>query len=473
MTQATIKIENNYSQLITKDNDLKELLWKQLRFRDRNYFHSALYKAKKWDGFQNFFSQSTGKFLTGLLPEVKLVLKFKGVEYSLDDRRDKFNFIFNKIDENFMNYGEHAIVLRDYQVDFVNQSILLKRGIIKAPTSAGKSNCLIALAKCLPPKTPTLILTNRKSLVDQNYHEMMKWDIPGMGRVYDNVCDINYITCSTVQSAHKLEDFLPKVKAIIVDEIHDLMNKSALDLYKQVPNAVVRICMSATPFKFDGKDLVQKYRVKGWFGAQFEVESAPDKELSTKFLQEKGSLSKSKCIFFKIKEPQIPYHVYTDAVTEGIAENFDFNKKIANLAKSLKGRTLILVERLSQGDLLNKLIPNSLWIKGEDSLQDRKPVIEKLKNSTEDVIAIATIGIFNTGIDVKVMNLISAAGGKAEHQITQRIGRGLRTANDKDILNYYDFIFDINPYLKKHSYNRINILKKLGHEIIIKEELDF
>ena len=52
------------------------------------------------------------------------------------------------------------------------------------------------------------------------------------------------------------------------------------------------------------------------------------------------------------------------------------------------------------------------------------------------------------------------------------MGRGLRTAKDKDGLNYYDFIFNINPYLLEHSKKRIKILKTQGHEVEIKESVD-
>ena len=63
--------------------------------------------------------------------------------------------------------------------------------------------------------------------------------------------------------------------------------------------------------------------------------------------------------------------------------------------------------------------------------------------------------------------LINAAGGQADHQIIQRMGRGLRVSSDKEDLKYFDFIFDINPYLLEHSKKRIKILKDQGH--IIKE----
>ena len=51
------------------------------------------------------------------------------------------------------------------------------------------------------------------------------------------------------------------------------------------------------------------------------------------------------------------------------------------------------------------------------------------------------------------------------------MGRGLRTAEDKELLKYYDFIFEINSYLEKHSWQRVKILEKEGHPIKIIESL--
>jgi superfamily II DNA or RNA helicase len=146
---------------------------------------------------------------------------------------------------------------------------------------------------------------------------------------------------------------------------------------------------------------------------------------------------------------------------------------VEKLAKSLKGRTLILVERVIHGDILNRLIPNSLWVYGKDTTETRERVIEQLQKAKDNVVAIATQGIFSVGINFFVHNMINAAGGKAEHDIIQRMGRGLRTAADKEILNYYDFIFEINPYLDDHSHQRIKVLKREKHEVIIKDDVDF
>lgn len=463
-----LKINNDYSLFETKNEEIKFDLWGMLRFREKNYFHNRAYKMKKWDGYINFFDRNTGKFLSGLLPEVTAYLKHKNIPYNVEDNRSHTKFNIDNIDSNFLNEGHRPVELRDYQVELINQVIKHKRGIIFAPTSAGKSLIMVGIIKTLQAGTPTLVLQNRLSLAQQNYDELVDLKFPNVGCVWGGKLEPNTITVASVQSVSKIEKMLPKIKVLIVDEIHDMMSKLPKAVYRRLKNTDVRVAVSATPFKFGGKDNVQKFSVRGYFGPILKVKSADKGILTTSELQERGILSSSKCIFYKIKEPQIQHDIYIDAVTRGIAENFNFHKIVSKLAKKQKGRTLILVDRIAHGDALSNLIPKSLWIQGKDDSETRKDVIKKLQKS-KHCVAIATQQIFNTGVNVFVHNLINAAGGQADHQIIQRIGRGLRTVNDKEILNYYDFLFEINEYLEKHSNKRIKILKQQGHDVTIEE----
>jgi superfamily II DNA or RNA helicase len=304
---------------------------------------------------------------------------------------------------------------------------------------------------------------------------MKQWGLENVGRFYGEHHEPNIITCCTVQSAHHLDKLLPKFKAVIADEIHMLSNDTGIGTFKKLKGASVRLAVSATPFKHGGKDEVQMYTIKGYFGPVLKVDEKIIKTgiLTTNFLQERGTVSESNCIFYKVTEPKIPYDIFIDAVTNGIANNWHFHHMVERLAKNLKGRTLILVDRIVHGDILHRSIPGSLWVSGKDNTETRGYVIEQMQKATNDVVAIATQQIFSVGINFFVHNMINAAGGQAEHEIIQRMGRGLRTANDKVILNYYDFIFEINPYLDDHSQHRIKILRKEGHPIIIKDKVEF
>lgn len=478
---SKLTVNNDYSFLQTDNLRLKSKLYNALRHRDRGYFHSRAYKMKVWDGFTNFFSIENGKFLTGLLPEILLALRRTNEDYEFEDHRTQVAFDHENIQPDFLkpwtptllSNGTAAkeITLEDYQCELANASIKYNRGIIFAPTSAGKTLIMTCIVKALKAGTPTLILQNRRGLAVQNYEELINWGVPNVGRCWGGNVEPNVITVATVQSCEKIKKLLPHFKALLVDEIHDMMSKEPRAVYRAAKKCGFRIAMSATPFKFGETDKVQKWSVKGFFGPPLKIESVEGGILTTKELQDRGRLSKSRGVFFPVREPNLEYEIYQDAVTRGIAENYTFHNMVVEITKNMKGRTLILVERIAHGDALNNMLPGSIWVRGEDTDKTRQSVVHQLQ-TRENCVAIATQGIFNTGINVFVHNLVNAAGGQAEHQIIQRMGRGLRTAADKDGLLYVDFVFHTNEYLLKHSRKRLRVLKEQGHEIEVCETFD-
>ena len=160
MKKAFIKTQNTYSWLTTNSDEVSTVLWKALRFREKNFFHSRLYKQRKWDGYTEFYKKISGRFLTGLLPEVKAALKYLGVSYKIGDERNTISLKHNEIDKNFLgdfSKGGRPIELEDYQVDYTNQILKHRRGIILAPTASGKTLVMMCILKCLNEKTPALV----------------------------------------------------------------------------------------------------------------------------------------------------------------------------------------------------------------------------------------------------------------------------------------------------------------------------
>ncbi len=431
--------------------------------RIRSKIPTYSYKSKKKKGKRSYT-------VTFMFPNPKdcVTLDFKKDRAKTGSykKRKRFIRIINKIEE----IGE-----KDCQCIAVESDDHMYLTDHMIPTH--NTFVMLCIMKALPPGTPILFLANRKGIIRQNYKEMIKWGFKNVGQFYGDAHEPNVITCATVQSLHHLDKHLHKFKAVIVDEIHMMASDKALKAYKKLTGCDVRIAVSGTPFKFTRKkkdgteaegDKVQKYSVKGFFGPVFKTRLG---EITTSMMQERGRLSKSKGTFFIIRQPQIPYDIYLDAVTNGIAQSVYLHKVVKKLASTLTGRTLILVERLAHGDTLSQMIPGSLWIQGKDDDETRDYVIDRLQNA-DNAVAIATSGIFSAAINVFVHQIINVSGGKASHDIIQRMGRGLRPAGDKSILNYYDFLFRINPYLDKHSNERVVILKGEGHEIEIKE-VDF
>ena len=465
-----LTINNDQSQIETDNQELIKFLYSNLRFRQKGYHFHPLFKQKKWDGFVNFFSNKTGKFLTGIIPEVVSAIKKFNEIPTVTNNSISVKLKNDSIDKLFLQTIDPTsnIELTDYQVDLVNQALKYKRGIVFAPTGAGKSFILASIIKSIEENQPILMLQNKKDLAMQNYDEMIRWKVPKVGTLWGSAVYPDNVTVATVQSAHHLGDKLKEIKVLIVDEVHEMVSQQSKDIYKLLKNASMRIGLSATPFKHGETDKVHKYLVKGYFGPVFKTSTTETGVIKTADLQKKGRLSKSSCVFHKITEPNLPYELYQDAIDKGIVNNDVLHKKVLDICINVKGRTLILVDRIAHGDNLKKLIPTAYWITGQDTNDTRKQVIDMLQTSKHTCIAIATQQIFNTGINVKIHNLINAAGGQADHLIIQRMGRGLRTADDKEEVLYVDFLFENNPYLKKHSKKRIKILEKEGHSVEIK-----
>lgn len=469
-----LRLQNTFSWLKSDEEDLKKILWKSLRHRRKGYFHSTLYKQKKWDGYDEFFSHTSGRFLTGLLPEIELAMRYMKRSWTVQDERGATDFLHKNIDSNFLKQWSHIsgkdITLYDYQVDYINQIIKDKRGIILSPTGSGKSFTMIGVLKALPPGTPTLVITKSVDLTRQLYNDIAPWGVEGLGKIFGaSKKDFKpgVVTVANVDSIHKIETLLPYFKALIVDEVHLMMSKIPKQVYKRMEQANIRVGMSATPFKFGETDICQKYETKGFFGP---VVKTGGRILTTQELQDKGVLSSSECTFYPITQPELPYETYMDAVTLGIAESLYFNQIVAKLSKKLTGRTLVLVERVKQGEMLANLIPGSKFVYGKDTAAARQECIELLQKS-ENCICIVQQKLISAGINVFIHNFINAMGGKADHDIIQRMGRGLRRADDKDGLKYYDFIFQINDYLMDHSYHRLKVLENEGHKIIVKDDI--
>lgn len=474
MNDCVLRIDNVHSHLITSNKSIKKLLHDCLRFHPKGFWANPIYKKKIWDGYNDFFDDKTGHFLTGILPEVQKALKLKNINYVINDERPKFDWAINQIDDQFLNLnlpdGLEKVSLHDFQPDLANQCLKYGRGIVQAPTGAGKTFILISLLKCLPPKTPCLFMTKMSGLVHQNWEEMKKWNVPYLGRWYGKFKEPNYVMCVTAheKTFSSIEKLLPKFKVLLVDEVHDCVSDSPIWAYKKMKSANIRIGFSATPFKWDKKKIydVHKWTVKSHFGPLFETRTTESGKLTTADLQERNILSASEAFFYKVDKPDLTHEPYQEAVKLGIEQNFNLHEDIVRLTNSCKGRTLIVVERIEQGHYLESLIKGSVFIQGKDSLKERESTINSLK-SGDRFVGIAMRHIITAGINLKIHDLINAAGGEGAHNITQLLGRGLRKANDKSKLTYHDFLFTNNPYLNKHSEWRIEVLKKEGHKVTV------
>lgn len=478
--QSVFHVENIYTRLITTDRELLERLHNILRFRPKNFWHNIAYKKKKWDGWKDFFDDKSGRFLTGLLPVILKALKKLDKPYTIIDKRERINWLHSSIDDQFLNQwlppGKDPITLHDFQPDLANRCFEYQRGLVQAPTGAGKTFIMISVLKSLPPKTPVLFLAKSASLVHQNWQEMKDWGVENLGRWYDGHKEPNFVMCATIHhdTLKSIQKLLPKFKVVLVDEAHETMCDVSQGALRKMTSACVRLGFTATPFKWDKRKIeqVHKYSMIGYYGPQLKTETTESGLLTTKDLQIRNILAKSDCHVYPVDHPNLAYEPYADAVELGIAQNFHFHDIVKRLSQTCTGRTLIVVERIAQGEYLEQLIPGSTFIQGKNSLKSREPILQALKKG-DRCVAIVMRHIITAGINIKIHDLINAAGGDAAHNIIQLMGRGLRPADDKDLLRYHDFMFLINDYLRQHSEWRVDVLRNEGHDVKVWETIEF
>lgn len=145
--QVTIIVENEIKCTIEGlSNDHITFFADSYAMYAPNYRFNPMFKLGRWDGKIRFFSRAGQTYVT-MLPELIQAIVKLGYEVDVDDRREATFFKPELINEHYFghivspNTGE-PIVLRDYQVRFVNQLIESGNGIGVAATSAGKAQPL-------------------------------------------------------------------------------------------------------------------------------------------------------------------------------------------------------------------------------------------------------------------------------------------------------------------------------------------
>ena len=127
------------------------------------------------------------------------------------------------------------------------------------------------------------------------------------------------------------------------------------------------------------------------------------------------------------------------------------NKFIRNLAINSEGNTLVLFQYVEKhGKVLFDMIKDKVhdkrkvfFIYGGTDTEAREEA-RKLMEHENDAIAIASFGVFSTGINIpSIENVIFASPSKSKIRNLQSIGRGLRLKEGKTHCNLYDISDDL------------------------------
>ena len=132
-------------------------------------------KLGRWDGTVSFFTQG-GLTYVNLLEDIIPILEQSNYTFDLEDKREKWDLKFEPVQaDSFSNvkwpkghtHEGEPIVLRDHQVEVINNFINNPQSLQEVATAAGKTIITAALSKLIEPYGRSIVIVPNKSLVTQ------------------------------------------------------------------------------------------------------------------------------------------------------------------------------------------------------------------------------------------------------------------------------------------------------------------
>jgi len=479
MKECVIELQDHKNmRLIGVDPTTRRKCVNKLKFKIPQARYIPAVRLGRWDGTVSLCSIGGNTYIN-LLPDIYEILVNNDYNVTIKDSRIQNNFEIDSIDENIFSnfkwpdgkFADENIVMMDHQVNAVNELIKNDSATIVASTSSGKTLICAALCKQVEHHGRTVTIVPNRDLVDQTYetYKMVGLDA---GRIYSGIRELtNEHIITTWQSLNsikkkskeqlteeELAQVIYNVKMVIQDETHlaaaNVLFEINSKIFRDVPKSYG---MTGTI----PKDIHLRESIRANFGEV--VYTIPAIELQDKGILAKCDIQLHQVIYDKM------YSEYTEE-KKALSNDSRIIEMISNDIIELTGKdksnTLVLVENIDTGELLQQSIPNSIFLYGSINSKKRKEEYKSIADEDDKVI-IATYGIASTGISInRLFNLILYNPGKSFTRVIQSIGRGLRIAEDKDFVAIRDYSFT-TKYSKKHLTERKKYYKESSYPFTI------
>ena len=454
-----IVIGNLTSTLDTDNPKIISALRDKYAFSVPGYEYSTAYKRRVWDGKKRYFG-SNGKFKTGLLPRIIADLeKIGATDVELENKPEVEDFFIPSVGE---------FQYRTYQEKAIYQCLKRRRAIVDSPTGSGKT---LIMAGCIAAlqygrDVTALILFREKGILNQTYEFFKKCGIRDLGYNSGEGYIPGKVMLSTVQSIERIIDtHLHETELLMVDEAHQFCRgETTIAAIESFPNASYRLAFTATPPREKAKDINARMVLEGAFGPVYTTRTAED-------LIKDGALAKPIIqVVDNTPVSSVPDDLsYLEIYEEYIVNCDRRNDKIKTIVSKIyqsnpKAKILILVKNLQHIENLQTRISNCYTIEGKDDIDSRYNIINEFINDDKPATIIGTT-VMQTGISIdEISHMINARGLSGEVPTLQGLGRGIRKAEGKDTMYFYDF-YDRMPYLENHSKQRVKHYKRLKFEV--------
>jgi superfamily II DNA or RNA helicase len=461
----------------------RRALMKMFEFEKPGARYLPAVRLGRWNGKISYFSLG-GSTYVNLLEQVITYLYDKGYDIDLVDQRishDELNFqrieedsFADKVWPDKHPIAGQPIVLRDYQVEIVNNFLENPQSLQEVATGAGKTLITAALSKSVEHLGRSLVIVPNKSLVVQTEADYINLGLD-VGVYFGDRKDYGKThTICTWQSLNNLfkntneEDpeviasFFEGVVCVMVDEVHmakaDVLKTMLTGVFSNVP---IRWGLTGTI----PKDKMDQVSLLVSLGPVIG-------KLSAKELQDRGVLAQCHVNIVQLKD-KVEFTNYQSELKHLLEDPNRLDTIAALIEKvNLTGNTLVLVDRVNAGkEIVSRLGTNAVFVNGGTSLSDRKDEYDEVATS-DDKIIVATYGVAAVGINIpRIFNLVLIEPGKSFVRVIQSIGRGIRKAEDKEHVQIWD-VTSSCKFAKRHLTQRKAFYKEANYPFSI-EKLDY
>ena len=467
MKQATIIIRDEVNIKIEGlDLDMRRRLVNQFKYDVPYARYLPAVRLGRWDGKVSYF-QLGGSTYTNLLPEILPVLEQHNWDVDLDDQRDySVTFDFAPVREDRWSarswpQGHPAagepILLRDYQVEIVNNFLTNPQCIQEVATGAGKTIVTATLSAAVEPYGRSIVIVPNKSLVTQTERDYRNVGLD-VGVYFGDRKELGHQhTICTWQSLNVLlknskngtaettiQDFVSGVVCVIVDEVH--MAKA--DALKALLTGV----MSQVPIRWGLTGTIPKEKFESQ--ALLVALGPVIGRLSANELQQQGVLAQCHVNVVQLQD-HVEFSNYQSELRYLLEESGRLDA-MANLIAHVNetGNTLVLVDRITAGRaLVERLGVRAVFVSGSTKARDRQEEYDEVAESSDKII-VATYGVAAVGINIpRIFNLVLVEPGKSFVRVIQSIGRGIRKAADKDHVEIWD-VTSTCKFARRHLTKR-------------------
>ena len=411
--------------------------------------YSSSFRLGRWDGTKSFMTIG-GRTHLNLIDKVLPIIQDAGYEIEIEDLRQPFNINLSVIDENYYNgkvwpfghrFAGNPIILRDYQVNLINECVTNLQSIVISPTASGKTIITSTLSQLVDYYGRSIIIVPNRNLVLQTEEDYINVGLD-VGVIYGDRKEYTHKhTICTWQSLNVLDkknkdalddgqlaEFLDQQFAIIADECHTVKATILFGLLTTVFSKIpIRWGLTGTLPELDQDKLCLLSSIGPVVGT-----------LTAKELQNQGHLANCHVNIIQTQDA-IAFPNYQDELKYITTDP----KRLQWLATqireiSLSGNIFVLLDRIETGEKLLELLPEATFISGKMKTSVRKEQYKEI-NLADNSITLATYGTSSVGISVnRIFNLMLIEPGKSFVRTIQSIGRGLRMADDKDSVQIWD-----------------------------------